>query len=57
MRTEDEALKKLCPMAMGSRETDGNLCQGSRCMAWRWDGRENPDGEKTGYCGLAGDPS
>lgn len=56
MHTEDEALKKLCPVAMGSRETEGNLCQGSACMAWRWGWRLNKDQEKTGWCGLAGDP-
>lgn len=58
MHTEDEAInEKLCPVAMGSGGTDGNTCEGSGCMAWRWEGLLNPDGEKTGYCGLAGDPS
>ena len=57
MYTEDEALKKFCPAAMGSAATEGSLCQGSGCMAWRWDGLLNKDQEKTGYCGLAGDPT
>ena len=57
MHTEDEALKKFCPAAMGSAATEGSLCQGSGCMAWRWTGLLNKDREETGYCGLAGDPT
>jgi len=31
-----------------------NVCQGSKCMAWRWAGGL-PSTEK-GYCGLSGRP-
>jgi hypothetical protein len=34
----------------------GKTCLASRCMAWRWVIRPE-DGQKLGYCGLAGAPS
>jgi hypothetical protein len=44
----------------GDEEVDqGKTCLGSRCMAWRWAPSvlRSDDGEKVGYCGLAGTPS
>lgn len=64
MHTEADAQqKKICPLSMVTAATE--LCQGARCMAWRWDGERavglNEDTGvhhyvKTGYCGLAGKP-
>lgn len=57
MVTDNEALKKFCPVAMGSAATEGSFCEGSKCMAWRWTGLSNLANERLGYCGVAGDPS
>ena len=79
--TEDEAKAKWCPMARyatganpatyGDWNTfpggvgSANRCQGSDCMAWRWerftglsDGvpLDRPIPKQPGYCGLAGKP-
>lgn len=41
----------------------GNGCIGAACMQWRWRtpepgarGNEFPNGDRKGYCGLAGSP-
>ena len=64
--TEEEAKTKWCPFAMfadaawgphnratkhDKAVTDGVLCIGSGCMAWRWG-----DSDIGAYCGLAGKP-
>jgi hypothetical protein len=57
--TEEEAMKKWCPMIKAEKNngivfTDESNCRGSACMMWRW---EAGLGEKIdGYCGLAGKP-
>lgn len=64
--TEKEAEDKICPhITYPSMEylvstpnpqlvMRPDVCQGSRCMSWRWAGGL-PSTEK-GYCGLAGRP-
>lgn len=68
--TEEEAKQKWCPsppmvIRYGGVGDGGDLlyiqCEGSRCMAWRWD--DDRSGvlkdwtfRKVGYCGLAGKP-
>ena len=61
MHTEEEALKKICPMAR-NKGTD-YLCAGTKCMAWRWapiDIETEVYGKvpmvRFGYCGAAGKP-
>ena len=48
----------LCPMSKHSldenNETHG--CQTTACMAWRWYDKPDCEGERCGYCGLAGKP-
>jgi hypothetical protein len=65
--TEDEAKKKAC--CVKDLTVTGH-CDGSNCMAWRWEKEEwpildnfkRPTGEmkmrnsKNGYCGRAGKP-
>ena len=40
--TEAEALKKLCPRAIGAGNNEwvfvpaNRMCAGAHCMAWRW---------------------
>ena len=68
--TEDQANKKWCPFtrmlglvgsdvegASGNRLSGGKalgLCIASGCMAWRWTDVWTDDGDRGGYCGLAG---
>ena len=33
---------------------EGCECMGEVCMAWRWTDVKDDDGERFGYCGLAG---
>lgn len=65
MYSEAEAKEKGCPMSMAALGLGNQsaFCNGSICMAWRWDGvRETwpPGAEvlpvevRVGYCGLAG---
>ena len=39
--TEDEAKTKWCPQSMGTDQRE--RCDGSACMAWRWEKLANPD--------------
>ena len=59
MDTDLEAQCKACPMLVANRGESAckTRCEGKSCMAWRWTGLTNLDNERTGYCGLAGDPS
>lgn len=72
--TVEEARKKMCPWIFMSYFMPGNIrgetpcnscCQGSECMAWRWnivriDSEDDPFifdcalSTTDGYCGLAG---
>lgn len=63
MYTEKEAGKKSCPLLLKVEQDYLRRCEGSKCMAWRWD--KTPDSRmegddmtyvKVGYCGLAGRP-
>lgn len=71
--TEAEANRKWCvggPWAganWGSNPTR-RTCEGSRCVAWRWEGRDDgvaiatgrghiPKEKARGYCGLAVHPN
>lgn len=67
---EEKAKTKWCPMARRNGDGDQGWnrsipagsshdghparCLGSGCMAWRV--MKLPDGERFGYCGLAGKP-
>ena len=79
--TEDEAKTKWCPfvrllteVGTGNRvlckdvlsiNDEPTNCIGSQCMAWRWNGWQDPNGRRYanksgdrvhfGYCGLAGE--
>ena len=72
--TEEKASGNFCPQDIHIRAEGGvitrGMCQGSRCMAWRWDSKQTPDdvgetwqkwedgrsSKRQGYCGLAGKP-
>lgn len=67
--TSGDAEEYMCPIMMtghkeGKRKTTDRHCVGSDCMAWRWhmpslvdeDGKDLPNHEWEGYCGLAGAP-
>lgn len=60
--TEEEAKTKLCVRGhMPYAGYNGQFCQGSRCMAWRWAAAEAQNTQPVtyiyrGYCGLAGKP-
>lgn len=75
--TEEEARTKVCPTRRYCINENGviqdresaiyvaELCQGSRCIAWRWrrehrlsggGGEWEPLPATHGYCGLAGRP-
>jgi len=66
LTTENEAAKIGCPLLTlafglfqgGFRVADGVCCQGSGCMMWRWLAEPSPpdDGDRKGFCGLAGRP-
>lgn len=45
--TEKEARDRLCPMRIQNTSV-GSPCAGSKCMAWRWVGKDTI----TGFCGL-----
>ena len=64
LMTEEVAARRWCPftrMQQGpvsgiNRKNNGEFlpgsnCQGSKCMAWRWD---HASDEAVGSCGLAG---
>ena len=53
----------LCPMKLHSvlddgeeRTPDNRDCETTDCMAWRWYDKLDCEGERRGYCGLAGKP-
>lgn len=46
--TEEEARKRICPIALGSNSQFVQHCFGSECMAWRWVGKEGTKG----FCGF-----
>ena len=61
---EKKAADRICPQ-MIDKTPEYRWCQGSRCMAWRWDVEDKhvPGGAVIrqrsithGYCGLAGRP-
>lgn len=57
MYTEKEANGRCCPNLVGQVVYEFAYCKASECMAWRWIlGKTNGNGEKLGYCGLAGRP-
>lgn len=49
--SEREAGERGCPAAF-TPNAEG-FCAGSLCMAWRWVGKEEPDTEPRGFCGLS----
>lgn len=49
--TEEEARKRVCPMARTAKPGQSYHCIASDCMMWR------RDSQTTGYCGLAGRPA
>jgi hypothetical protein len=68
MYTEEEAKGKRCQQLYDPRTGQRfQVCVGSVCMAWRWDGTDTlaeqakrmgwAEGTmRKGYCGLAGKP-
>ena len=47
--------RKLCPFTMNAESR--SLCEGARCMAWRWVGPQSEPidvAASVGYCGLVG---
>ena len=57
--TSFDAKRRFCCLAVP--EAEQNLCEGPRCMAWRWfpakKAKTDPRKEiEVGYCGLAGAP-
>ncbi len=54
--TEHEArTNRLCPMSFNvpSPHQPPGSCWGSKCMAWRWVGKEESEKPSTGFCGLS----
>ena len=49
--TEVEAGERLCPMTYHGHTTYGKCC-GSKCMAWRWVGKEDQKKDSEGFCGM-----
>jgi len=56
--TEFDGNSCLCPMSKYSldKNNEEHGCQTSSCMAWRWYDKPDCEGERRGYCGLAGKP-
>ena len=62
--TELDGMGRHCPMKLYSfideyneeRGSPDRDCETTNCMAWRWYDKPNCDGERRGYCGLAGKP-
>jgi hypothetical protein len=66
--TQEEAVKKICPMSVGAGMNNrvliydglemGRACIGPHCMAWRWDFNWDEENNKSvysdtlGYCGM-----
>lgn len=49
--SETEAADKYCIQSMHME--DPMMCDGSKCMAWRWKPKEGEEDEEAiGYCGL-----
>ncbi len=49
--TEAQADDRMCPLSQDPSAASN--CQGSRCMAWRWVGKEEPGTEPVGFCGMS----
>ncbi|MDL2207148.1 hypothetical protein LJC09_03340 [Desulfovibrio sp. OttesenSCG-928-F20] len=56
--TELEGSGYLCPMGMShlGEHNEGCECKTTECMAWRWYDKPDCEGERRGYCGMAGKP-
>ena len=48
----------MCPMKLNKEGSDYlKQCNFDECLAWRWhDEFPNEEGNRRGYCGLAGKP-
>lgn len=70
MFTEAEATDHWCPMVRVAHPVAGTSvntwglgrngkahCEGSSCMMWRWQHREETGPGAKGFCGLAGRPA
>ena len=59
--TELEGFEYMCPVRnyydTADERHEERDCETVRCMAWRWyDKPDCEEGERRGYCGLAGKP-
>ncbi len=56
--TEKEAQTKFCHVTMAGTVEGAarELCDASKCMAWRWHDDGSDEQPRRGYCGLAGKP-